>query len=57
MGQAVLDSIADVTAIHLVMPNRHHLPIDVSRFGLENRNELFVATEEPHGLIEATLSR
>ena len=39
------------------MPNRHHLPVDLSKFGLENRNEIFVATEEPHGLIEATLSR
>jgi urate oxidase len=57
MGQAVLDTIADVTAIRLVMPNRHHLPIDLSRFGLENRNEIFVATEEPHGVIEATLVR
>jgi urate oxidase len=57
MGQAVLDTIADVTAIHLVMPNKHHLPVDLSRFGLENRNEIFVATEEPHGVIEATLSR
>ena len=57
MGQAVLDSVADVTAIRLVMPNKHHLPIDLSRFGLENRNEIFVATEEPHGLIEATLVR
>ena len=38
------------------MPNRHHLPVDLSRFGLENRNEIFVATEEPHGLIQATLS-
>jgi urate oxidase len=57
MGQAVLDSIASVTAIRLVMPNKHHLPVDVSRFGLENRNEIFVATEEPHGVIEATLVR
>lgn len=57
MGQAVLDTITDVTAIRLVMPNKHHLPIDLSRFGLENRNEIFVATEEPHGLIEATLVR
>jgi urate oxidase len=57
MGQAVLDTIADVTAIRLVMPNKHHLPVDLSRFGLENRNEVFVATEEPHGLIEATLVR
>jgi urate oxidase len=39
------------------MPNRHHLPIDLTRFGMENRNEVFVATEEPHGLIKATLTR
>jgi urate oxidase len=57
MGQAVLDTVDDVTAIRIVMPNKHHLPIDLSRFGLENRNEVFVATEEPHGLIEATLVR
>jgi urate oxidase len=24
---------------------------------MENRNEIFVATEEPHGLIKATLTR
>ena len=57
MGQAVLDSVADVTAIRLVMPNKHHLPVDLTRFGLENRNEIFVATDEPFGLIEATLVR
>jgi urate oxidase len=57
MGQAVLDGVEDVTAIHLVMPNKHHLPVDLARFGLENRNEVFVATDEPHGLIEATLVR
>lgn len=57
MGQVVLDTIEAVTSIRLEMPNRHHLPIDVTRFGLENRNEVFVATEEPHGLITATLAR
>jgi urate oxidase len=40
-----------------VMPNKHHLPFDLSRLGLENRNEIFVPTDEPHGLIEATLVR
>jgi urate oxidase len=57
MGQAVLASADHVDAIRLVMPNKHHLPVDVSRFGLENRNEIFVATDEPFGLIEATLVR
>jgi urate oxidase len=57
MGQAVLDTIEDVTAIRLTMPNKHHLPVDLRPFGLENRNEIFVPTDEPHGLIEATLVR
>jgi urate oxidase len=57
MGQVVLDTIDAVRSIRLEMPNRHHLPIDLTRFGLANRNEVFVATEEPHGLIKATLSR
>jgi urate oxidase len=57
MGQAVLESIEHIASIHLVMPNKHHLVVDLSRFGLENRNEVFVATEEPHGHIEATLVR
>jgi urate oxidase len=57
MGQAVLDRVNDVTSITLVMPNKHHLPFDLSRLGLENRNQIFVPTDEPHGLIEATLVR
>jgi urate oxidase len=57
MAEVVLDSIDFVESISLEMPNRHHLPIDLTRFGMENRNEIFVATEEPHGLIKATLSR
>ena len=57
MGEVVLDTIDMVESISLEMPNRHHLPIDLTRFGMENRNEIFVATEEPHGLIKATLTR
>lgn len=57
MGQAVLDALPEVTRIRLVMPNKHHLPFDLTPFGLPNRNEIFVPTDEPHGLIEATLLR
>lgn len=56
MGEAVLETL-DVEEIHLSMPNKHHIPIDLTPFGLENRNEVFVATVEPYGLIEATLRR
>jgi urate oxidase len=57
MGQAVLDSLDVVSSVTLVMPNKHHLPVDLTRFGLENRNEIFVPTDEPFGRIEATLTR
>lgn len=57
MGQAVLDSLELISSITMVMPNKHHLPIDLTKFGLENRNEIFVATDEPYGRIEATLTR
>jgi urate oxidase len=57
MAKAVLDSVGPVSAIRIVMPNKHHLPVDLSRLGLENRNEVFVPTDEPYGLIEATLVR
>src|SRR4051812_1300310 len=32
MGQGVLDALGDVAEIRLVMPNRHHLPVDLSPF-------------------------
>lgn len=57
MGKAVLDTTGEVDEIRLVMPNKHHLPVDLRPFGLENKNEIFVAIEEPYGLIEATLTR
>jgi urate oxidase len=57
MGEAVIAATTDVQSIHLAMPNKHHVPVDLSRFGLANRNEVFVPTDEPYGLIEATIAR
>jgi urate oxidase len=57
MGEAALASCADITAITLALPNRHHLLVDLEPFGLDNPHEIFVATEEPFGLIEATVRR
>ena len=57
MGEAVLDAVADVAEIHIVMPNRHHVPVDLRPLGGENRNESFVATTEPFGLIPAPIRR
>jgi urate oxidase len=57
MGEAVLEAHPDIDRIHLSLPNRHHLPFDVSRFGVDDRGEMFHATTEPFGLIEATVER
>ena len=56
MGEAVLETL-DVEEIHLSMPNKHHIPVNLAPLGLENRNEIFVATPEPYGLIEGTVRR
>jgi urate oxidase len=57
MGEAVLEIFSDIAEIAFSLPNIHCLPIDFTRFGLENDNRIFVPTDEPHGLIEARLSR
>lgn len=57
MGQAVLNEHGAVEEIAITMPNRHHLPVDVERFGIADANEIFLPTAEPYGLIEATLRR
>ena len=57
MGQAVLDEHSAVAEICLAMPNLHHLPFDLTRLGLENRREIFVPIDEPHGQIEGRMVR
>ncbi|MEO8504091.1 MAG: factor-independent urate hydroxylase [Acidobacteriota bacterium] len=57
MGKCVLDTCPAIAQIHLRLPNLHHLPVDLSPFGLEGKGEIFVATEAPFGLIEGTVRR
>jgi urate oxidase len=57
MGEAALDHTTLIDQIYLLMPNKHNLLVDLSRFGHDNPNHIFVPTDEPHGTIEATLHR
>ena len=57
MAQGALDRCPEVAGIHLAMPNKHYLPANLTPFGRANRNEIFIPTDEPHGQIEATVSR
>jgi urate oxidase len=38
-------------------PRKHHFRYDLSRFGLENNNEVFHADDRPYGLIQAIVTR
>ena len=57
MAEAVLDKVDAVAEIHLAMPNKHCLLVDLSRFGLDNPNQVFVPIDEPSGYIEARIGR
>jgi urate oxidase len=57
MGAAALDASPEMQWISLTMPNKHRILVDLKPFGLENANEVFVATDEPHGVIRGTLQR
>lgn len=57
MGEAALERCPELAEIRLVLPNRHHLLVDLGKFGLENANEIFVPTSEPYGRIEALITR
>jgi urate oxidase len=57
MAEAALAHTDLIDEIYLLMPNKHNLLVDLSRFGQENPNHIFVPTDEPHGTIEATVRR
>jgi urate oxidase len=57
MGESALANVPEIGDIQLTMPNKHFLLADLSRFGQDNPNEIFVPIEEPHGAIEARLRR
>jgi urate oxidase len=57
MGKAALEAVPEIARIQLTMPNLHCLPVDLSRFGQTNPNQIFVPIDEPSGYIEAVIER
>ena len=39
------------------LPNLHRIPFNLEPFGLKFENDIFVATDEPYGLIKGTVTR
>jgi urate oxidase len=57
MGKAILERFDLIEEIHLVMPNKHCLLVDLTKFGLDNPNRIFIPTDDPSGYIEARVGR
>jgi urate oxidase len=57
MGERVLRRCEELVEVRLVLPNKHHLPFDLTPFGLDNPGEIFLAQDRPYGLIEGTVLR
>jgi urate oxidase len=57
MGEAALAAVPEVSEISMACPNKHYIPMNLSAFGIENKNEVFLPTDEPHGQIECTVGR
>ena len=57
MGEAALAAVPELADIHMACPNKHYIPVDLRRFDMDANNQVFVATDEPHGQIECRVGR
>jgi urate oxidase len=57
MGEEILKQFDEVEEISFIMPNKHHILFNLEQFGMENKNEIFIATDEPFGYITGTIKR
>jgi urate oxidase len=57
MAEDVLSTHIEISEISLAMPNKHHILYNMEPFGMENNNEIFIATDEPYGYITGTVVR
>jgi urate oxidase len=57
MGEAALAAVPEISEISMACPNKHYILMNLSAFGLDNNNDVFLPTDEPHGQIECTVGR
>lgn len=57
MGEAALAAVPEISEISMACPNIHYIPMNLSAFGMDNKNDVFLPTDEPHGQIECTVGR
>ena len=57
MGNAALEAVPEIAEVTMACPNKHYIPVKMDHFGRDNANQVFTATDEPHGQIECTVTR
>jgi urate oxidase len=57
MGEAALAAVPEISEISMACPNMHFILMNLTAFGLDNNNDVFLPTDEPHGQIECTVGR
>jgi urate oxidase len=57
MGEAALAAVPEISEISMACPNIHYILMNLSAFGMDNKNDVFLPTDEPHGQIECTVGR
>jgi len=57
MGEAALAAVPEISEISLACPNIHYILMNFSFIGMDNKNMVFLPTDEPHGQIECTVGR
>lgn len=60
MGCNVLKNVPQIKEVSLSLPNIHFLPCNIPVFknnGIKFEDDVYIPTDEPHGIIAATVSR
>jgi urate oxidase len=57
MGTRVLDRRPEICEVRLELPNKHHFVVDLTPFGLDNANEVFMVADRPYGLMHGSVLR
>ena len=55
IGGRIVETVPEICEVRLTLPNKHHLLVDLSRFGQQNENEVYEVPDRPYGLIEGTV--
>ena len=53
----VQSAVPELAEVHMACPNKHYIAFNLAPFGMSADNQVFVATDEPHGQIECRVGR